>query len=69
MSMTGQEQECKICGRTERELEEIKAEPEIIEHQGIQKCKKCRRAYNLEDENETQDTPDVDVANKMGWKV
>lgn len=67
--MTEEQQVCQVCGRSQKELEDIKAEPEIMEHQGIHKCKKCRRAYMLENEEDTQNKSEVDVANKMGWTV
>ncbi|MFB6145448.1 MAG: hypothetical protein ABEJ99_02995 [Candidatus Nanohaloarchaea archaeon] len=37
---------CKVCGRTEEELEsEFGNETEFREHQGITKCSKCIREY------------------------
>ena len=40
---------CKVCGRTEEELEdEFGTHTEIKEHQGINKCSKCIREYESE---------------------
>lgn len=37
---------CKVCGRTEEELESEFGRPtEIREHQGMNKCSKCIREY------------------------
>lgn len=59
---------CAVCGRTEEELEdEFGNDAEIKEHQGINKCSKCIREYEVETEDsgsESSDNKDQD----LNWK-
>lgn len=58
--------ECKICGRTEEELEEeFGREIEVKEHQEMLKCEKCLSEYRRETGDDSNDDtgdnePDTD---------
>lgn len=59
---------CKVCGRTEEELQDEFGSPsEIKEHQGIKKCSKCIREYESEtgDEDTTASQEEIEDAD---WK-
>lgn len=56
---------CKVCGRTQEELEdEFGTDVEIQDHQGITKCSKCIREYEVETETSDEKDPE-DVGD---WK-
>lgn len=58
---------CAVCGRTKEELEdEFGNEAEIKEHQGINKCSKCIREYEVETDEGTSD--DSDSNQDLNWK-
>jgi len=58
---------CKVCGRTEDELEtEFGSPSEIKEHQGIKKCSKCIREY--ESETGDEDTGSQEEIEDADWK-
>jgi len=57
---------CAVCGRSIEELEnEFGNDAEIKEHQGIDKCSKCIREYEVE----TNTKDDSDSSEEVGdWK-
>lgn len=58
---------CKVCGRTEEELkDEFGTESEIKEHQGIKKCSKCIREYEVEQDGSTNGSDERDE--DLNWK-
>lgn len=58
---------CKVCGRTEEELQDEFGSPsEIKEHQGIKKCSKCIREY--ESETGDEDTGANEEIEDADWK-
>ena len=59
--------ECEVCGRTEEELvEEFGNEAEIKEHQGIKKCTKCIREYEVETEESSSESKEG--KDDLNWK-
>jgi hypothetical protein len=58
--------ECKICGRTEEELEEeFGREIEVTEHQGMLKCGKCLSEYQRESGDQAAEQEDD---SQTDWK-
>lgn len=52
---------CEVCGRTEEELvEEFGNQVEIKDHQGIKKCSKCIREYEVESQEDSTESTDRD---------
>ncbi|MFB6213223.1 MAG: hypothetical protein ABEJ07_01515 [Candidatus Nanohaloarchaea archaeon] len=59
--------ECKICGRTEDELEEeFGREIPVKEHEGLKKCQKCLSEYQRET-GETS-TSEGEEESEADWK-
>ena len=59
---------CKVCGRTESELEsEFGNQTEIEQHQGIQKCSKCIREYETETNTDNSSTTE-EISESKDWK-
>ncbi|MFB6144516.1 MAG: hypothetical protein ABEJ98_04355 [Candidatus Nanohaloarchaea archaeon] len=59
---------CEVCGRTEEDLEETFGDDiEVQEHQGINKCSKCIREYEVES-GANDDSPSEERAENVDWK-
>ena len=59
---------CDVCGRSIEELEdEFGNDAEITEHQGINKCSKCIREYEVETGDGNSDSSD-DRNQDLNWK-
>jgi len=59
---------CAVCGRSKEELEEeFGNDVEITEHQGINKCSKCIREYEVETGDGNSDSSD-DRNQDLNWK-
>ena len=59
---------CAVCGRTIEELEdEFGNEAEIKDHQGIKKCSKCIREYEVETEDENSSSSE-NGDKDLNWK-
>lgn len=59
---------CAVCGRTIEELEEeFGNQADIKEHQGINKCSKCIREYEVETGDTGSDNSDERKEN-LNWK-
>jgi len=59
---------CAVCGRSKEELEEeFGNDAEIKEHQGINKCSKCIREYEVETGDGNSESSD-DRNQDLNWK-
>ena len=59
---------CAVCGRTIEELEEeFGNDAEITEHQGINKCSKCTREYEVETGDGNSESSD-ERSQDLNWK-
>lgn len=59
---------CAVCGRTIEELEdEFGNDAEIKDHQGIKKCSKCIREYEVETGDGNSDSSD-ERNQDLNWK-
>lgn len=59
---------CKVCGRTQEDLEETFGDDiEVREHQGINKCSKCIREYEVESDA-NDESPTEERAENVDWK-
>jgi DNA-directed RNA polymerase subunit RPC12/RpoP len=59
---------CAVCGRSIEELEdEFGNDAEIKEHQGINKCSKCIREYEVETGDGNSESSD-DRNQDLNWK-
>lgn len=59
---------CKVCGRTEEDLRETFGDDiEVREHQGIKKCSKCIREYEVESDTDDE-SPTEERAENVDWK-
>jgi|GEM_PF-572242 DNA-directed RNA polymerase subunit RPC12/RpoP len=59
---------CAVCGRTIEELEEeFGNDAEITEHQGINKCSKCIREYEVETGDGNSESSD-ERSQDLNWK-
>ena len=59
---------CAVCGRTIDELEkEFGNDAEIKEHQGINKCSKCIREYEVETGDSNSESSD-ERNQDLNWK-
>lgn len=63
--------ECEVCGRNRRQLEgQLGIDPELEKDQGILKCSKCQREYDIglgRIDNTVEET-NKGVNSDMDWK-